>query len=464
MTIFPEETSLETIINERTSASLVSSIALSEPRPELLIHNLENLKNQKFDKRICAAIEKLSDKHPDFLYGSAILVSTVMNLNDDVFLPKETWAARFTPINTPYNNQHEEEDIIGHIISSQALSKDGQPLDMSGEATDYFDIEVDFVLYKEIFPVIAQQIIDEAPLGKRFVSMECTFNSFDYALVDKDNNTKIIERNRSTAFLTKYLRAYNGIGMYDNYKLGRVLRDFRFTGMGNVGEPGNPDSKYTKLQNVEVAKSILKKTVAFISKGKIMTKIETLEQAIAEIEKLQTEVTNLNVKAELVPTLENDKKTLAESLSTEQTKVQVTTQALEGVKAELATLKAELATVKTELQTKSDELSKRDGEKKALERVEALKVAGMEVSDEQKKTIAEWTEAQFTQMVAFAKQVLEKKPDTTNTKVLDNVQTDITKDITDTAGDNSTAALERMNTAAAKLVDCIRKSNKNKKK
>ena len=50
---------------------------------------------------------------------------------------------------------------------------------------------------------------------------------FDYAINDK-TKTRIVSRNNQTAFLTKYLKAYGGSGIYGDQKIGRVLRNIIF--------------------------------------------------------------------------------------------------------------------------------------------------------------------------------------------------------------------------------------------
>ena len=86
------------------------------------------------------------------------------------------------------------------------------------------------------------QIIAEIQEGKWFVSMECLFAGFDYALLDEEGNAKLLQRNEGSAFLTKHLRAYGGTGEYEGYKIGRSLRDIAFSGKGLVSKPANPRS------------------------------------------------------------------------------------------------------------------------------------------------------------------------------------------------------------------------------
>ncbi len=72
--------------------------------------------------------------------------------------------------------------------------------------------------------------------------MECLFPNFDYALVDKDGGTRVVPREESSAFLTKHLRSYGGSGKYEDYRVGRLLRNLSFSGKGLVSKPANPRS------------------------------------------------------------------------------------------------------------------------------------------------------------------------------------------------------------------------------
>lgn len=84
-------------------------------------------------------------------------------------------------------------------------------------------------------------IISGIANNKWFVSMEALFNNFDYAM-DDGVTAKVIARNEKTAFLTKHLRAYGGNGVFNNIKIGRVLKNIVFSGKGLVRKPANPES------------------------------------------------------------------------------------------------------------------------------------------------------------------------------------------------------------------------------
>jgi hypothetical protein len=183
----------------------------------------------------------------DLHYIKSVLVSTGWNKNDDVFAPEQTWAARNTPEDKQFNFMHNENDIIGHITGSYVIDNNGAKLEAdSKEVPQQFDIITEAVLYNSWSNPEnrerMQKIISEIEEGKWFVSMECLFSGFDYAVVNPNGDNKVIARNEDSAFLTKHLRAYGGTGEYEGYKIGRSLRDISFSGKGLVSKPANPRS------------------------------------------------------------------------------------------------------------------------------------------------------------------------------------------------------------------------------
>ncbi len=183
----------------------------------------------------------------DLYYLESVLVSTGWNKNDDVFMAEATWEARSTPEDKQFNFMHNENDIIGHITGCYVLDQDGKKIsDEQQEAPQKFDIISEAVLYNSWTDPDnrnrMQQIIAEIEEGKWFVSMECLFAGFDYALVDPDGNHKVLSRDEQSAFLTKHLRAYGGTGKYEGYTIGRALRNISFSGKGLVAKPANPRS------------------------------------------------------------------------------------------------------------------------------------------------------------------------------------------------------------------------------
>lgn len=345
--------------------------------------------------------------HPDFLVGSAIMVSTVWNLNDDVFLPEDTWKALESVKNVPMNNQHIEKDIVGHVYAYRILDESGEIVtaeDDSDEYPDYFDVDVDWVVYKTIFPEIASEVCEKGPKQEKFVSMECYLEDFSYALMKNGTDElKVVARNENTAFLTRYLRSYGGSGEYNGYKIGRVLKNFRFCGLGIVDNPANPDSLFTSVKcfknKIKSDCINLLNNAIYILKGHEMKKFEKIEDAIAEVEALSAKVDDMvqkisDLEAELV--VEKEKFNVVES------KLDDANKQAETLKSSVESKDAELAEAKAKL----DEIAKA---KKIQDRVSVLAELGVTISDEKKECYASMSDDAFAQIVEISKSLSKKE-------------------------------------------------------
>ena len=192
------------------------------------------------EERVSVAGKDDSDLFPI----RSIMVTTGKNLNDDVFLPDEVWAARHTPEDKPLNMEHTPSQIVGHITGNH-VADDGM-VRLTGEPLPTkFHVIADAVIYRHLqgrdaeLRQTAASLIQGIENGEWSVSMECLFQSFDYMLGDD-----LIERKESTAFLTKHLRAYGGLGTFDGKAIGRVLRSLSFSALGIVRNPANPQSVF----------------------------------------------------------------------------------------------------------------------------------------------------------------------------------------------------------------------------
>ena len=87
----------------------------------------------------------------DLHYLKSILVTTGWNKNDDVFDKAEVWTARNTPSDKPFNYEHDQKQIIGHITGSKVIDEDGNDV-AEGVSVDElpkkFHILTSAVLYK----------------------------------------------------------------------------------------------------------------------------------------------------------------------------------------------------------------------------------------------------------------------------------------------------------------------------
>jgi hypothetical protein len=308
------------------------------------------------------ALAGLEDK--DLYYTQSILVTTSWNKNDDIFDKDEVWAAKNTPIHKPTNLEHNEGIIVGHITSNWPITDNGilidesTPLENLPNKYHILTGSVIYVGYTE--PELkerAQKLIAEIEHGTKYVSMECFFKGFDYGLINKSTGQyKILGRSEDTAFLTKHLRAYGGLGEYEDHKIGRVLRDITFSGKGFVDKPANPESVIFTQNSINFDKSL----------------------SLAESEKEKnSNFSNMGVFSNQANLKENDM-----SLEKEVAEIKEKIEAMSDCKAAIAEAQStasDLATKNTELsevlKTKETELTevKAALENTILEKEEAAK-------------------------------------------------------------------------------------------
>lgn len=178
----------------------------------------------------------------DLYYLASILASAGYNSNDDTFLPEELWEARATPIHKQFNFNHNETDIIGVMFDSFLLDAEGNRIEDEKDIPLIKDIATHSVIWTKWEDPVLQgrmnKIIAEIEDGIQFVSMEVLFRDFDY-LLTTEAETKVVARNDATAFLTKHLKAFGGDGVWKDFAVKRVLRNFTFSGKGLTPNPAN---------------------------------------------------------------------------------------------------------------------------------------------------------------------------------------------------------------------------------
>ena len=154
-----------------------------------------------------------------------------------------------------------------------------------------------------------------------------------------------VPREESSAFLTKHLRSYGGSGKYEDYRVGRLLRNLSFSGKGLVSKPANPRSVIlegnrffdeseaqiltissikendmsdldkqiedlrTELAEAKSANEALKEKVVAEQQAEFESKIQALEATIAEqAEALEAKDATISEQAEAIKHGEDDMK------------------------------------------------------------------------------------------------------------------------------------------------------------
>lgn len=371
MQIYLAEQDLATQILNNQSLAYVSRAVPEDP--QVAIAMVENTE---------------SPSTPDLFYLKSILVSVGWNKNDDVFLAEHVWAARKTPVDKPTNTDHTEEDIIGHIISTWAMNSDGEEIPDSTEEKDLpsvFHIGNSAVIYrhwrKKEKRKIINQLIAEIMEGKKFVSMECFFNDFDYA-VEKDGKIDIVPRSDKTAFLTKHLRAYGGSGTYEGYKIGRVIKEILFSGKGYVDNPANENSiilDYSNKSDSSFGVYVLCNTLEEMMSADNDKVIAELQAKVEELSKanegLQAQVAKVNRD-----NLEETVKGLQEELS-------VADASINALKRSESNLVDKCKALSEQLVTATDELNTIKASKIVGDRINAFVKLGFS-EDEAKTEVA----------------------------------------------------------------------------
>tara|TARA_R110000765_G_scaffold278977_1_gene376652 strand:+ start:12537 stop:14036 length:1500 start_codon:yes stop_codon:yes gene_type:complete len=371
---------------------------------------------QEFKILAGESIAKSNPEQLDLYYLNSVLVSTGWNKNDDVFDVEQVWAARKTPEDKQFNFMHNEADIIGHITANMVVDGTGNEIsdELSfDELPSQFDIVTSAVLYNSWsnpeLQLRMNTLVAEIEEGKWFVSMECLFNDFDYAVITPEGQEKVISRDEASAFLSKHLRAYGGTGEYEGYQVGRMLKNISFSGKGLVDNPANPKSV------------ILESNPFSKSEAKSITEFNIEEYDDMADERLVQEVEDLKAKLASALTAQSDLQSELANASTEALTIE-----LEEVKAEVATKIEAITTLEEQIVALTEEkdtfeatlakneeklnealatIEEKAAEAKLLSRKSALVEAGAseEEVEELLASFADTTDEMFEQVVVLAK-------------------------------------------------------------
>jgi hypothetical protein len=400
------------------SLSAQSSIVYASLAEKCDNINIDVVKKIKANK----SLANYSDS--DLYYTQSILVTTSWNKNDDIFNPKEVWAAKNTPEDKPTNLEHDEKTIVGHITSNWPIDEDGNIISENiseNELPEKYHILTGSVIYRgytdQELKERASILIEEIENGQKYVSMECFFKNFDYGLVDKSTGSyHILPRNEETAFLTKHLRAYGGQGEHQNYKVGRVLRNITFSGKGFVNKPANPESIiFTK--DIIPEEKLIEKNDDSMNKG-VFSNQANLKEIIMSIE------TEIPQTEEVVETVAEIVETVVptETVAEETVEVNLHEEAAKKMKdemikkdEEMKKMKAAYEALQLELnatnevlagyKTKEQEMMKKD---KKAKRMASLVESGLdsetaEATVEKFESLDDETFAAVTSLVAAKK-------------------------------------------------------------
>ena len=318
----------------------------------------------------------------DLYYLESVLVSCGWNKNDDVFMPEATWAARATPEDKQFNFMHDENDIIGHITGSYVLSKDGKAVADDADMPEDFDIITQAVLYNswtgEENRDRMGKIIAEIQEGKWYVSMECLFAGFDYAMINEKGVAKVLARDEESSFLTKHLRAYGGSGKYEGYKIGRALSNISFSGKGLVSKPANPRSVIISNSTAQITVDNSELSIGELIMSDVLTAQVT--ELKAELEAAKAENEAIKAKIEEAKDKEFASQVEAFEGAAEESKATIDelNESIKSTQARVAELEDSLEASQTELAEAMKEMDKMKKKEAMMKRKASLVEAGFE--------------------------------------------------------------------------------------
>ena len=414
----------------RSQASLAYVSQLCPAAPAAKSKNAFKPLNKNLLKDI-KAIAGQKDK--DVFRTFSILVSTSWNKNDDVFSQEEVWAARETPTYKPANLEHDEKKIVGGIIGTWPVDDEYNLIDPNvslDELPEVYHLLVSSVIYNQWqdpeYKSRAEELIKKIEDGQMFVSMECVFSGFDYAVVAPNDDNHIVARTNDTAFLSRHLRAYGGTGEFQGHKVGRLLKNITFSGKGFVEKPANPDSiifdretafdftnasiaknlfSYNNGVSVKVGNDEFSETNSQenldMSNDILNDQIQELKESLAAI-KAENKELNAQVAEANVGKWENQVAELKEQLETLTNELGSANESLSAASVQIEELEATLAS-ETEARSKAEDLVKTmEDEKTQAGRTAQLIEAGLseeealakievfaDLSDEQFEALAE---------------------------------------------------------------------------
>ena len=323
------------------------------------------------------AASSLEDKDLFPLYS--ILVSTSINKNDDCFDKQEVWAAKESPSHKPCNLDHDEHKLVGHITSAWPVDGEYNILSASSameDLPDFYHILIGQALYTKWqdskLTDRTQALLKSIEDGEKFVSMECYFKNFSYAVVAPDGHQYIIPRTDKTASLTKHLRAYGGSGEYENHKIYRLLRNLTFSAAGIVERPANPDSIIFNGEDAKrfnFSKANIQENLFLASPG-VWTYSSNNKENFKGAEVNMSDVTTKHLETQVeelkasLKTLQGEKSSLQEKLS--KADVEKWESQVAELSKNLADTEKALVEANTAFQSTKDELAEANKQVKEL--------------------------------------------------------------------------------------------------
>ena len=408
-----KEAGLEHAIKSNAAIAYHAPVLLDQKPPVTHLQDITSLRD-------LPSLTRAASDDQDVYKVYSVLVTTSWNKNDDVFDKSEVWAAKNTPKYKPTNIEHDERQIVGGIIDSWAVDDKFFLMEENVDnknLPDHYHIVVASVIYKQwqdpAYQNRANNLITEIEAGEKYVSMECLFHGFDYAIVDPNGKHHVVARNDESAFLTSHLRAYGGKGIYQDHQVGRLLRNITFSGKGFVAKPANPESVIfdnTKVFDFQSASTSSKNM--FSDKIGVITPVEAHNNKFVDTQEsfdMSNDILNDQIRdlKEALEAAQADNKQLSDKLATANVeKYEITiselTEAATVAAAQVEKAEADLAEANSSIETITSDLEEKT---QALEKAESY-ISEMKAAEKKRVREASLSEAGLSAEEAAAKMEL----------------------------------------------------------
>lgn len=171
--------------------------------------------------------EEVPQLDPDLMHLRFIMCHAAENANGDTFNNEVLQRARYTPKNKPINWEH-GQPIIGTMLDSEYKE--------DAEGVGY--IEATGVVWKFIYPEIAEQIKTKAASGGLKLSMECYYKDANYQVGDQIFDQEQAEKMGIIPYVG---REYMG------KKVARVFKEVIFGAVGVVANPADKKAVFLSV-------------------------------------------------------------------------------------------------------------------------------------------------------------------------------------------------------------------------
>src|SRR5690606_14590871 len=174
---------------------------------------------------------------------------------------------------------------------------------------------------------------------------------------EPDGTETVISRDKSTAHLTQYLRAYGGSGKYQGKRIGRRLKNVTYSGVGLVRRPANPESIILTDEVSNASENLNMETYEMADelKSQLAEANETIKSLRQRLEEVNEKQVKEKVEAfeNKITALENSVASLTEKLDDANKTIKSLSEKVTATETAKADVEKKLAEVEAKARTEA---------------------------------------------------------------------------------------------------------------